>query len=97
MEFILRLFFLALIQKSLLGLEMLYFSVILCIRQCFIIVSVYTIRGQIYHTFFLYYMFQPDGAMFRYIGHHVNTIHTTQSYLDCFYDENLKYRTELTY
>jgi hypothetical protein len=35
-----------------LGLEMLYFSVILCRRQCFIIVSVYTTRGtDIPHVF----------------------------------------------
>jgi hypothetical protein len=47
---------------------MLYFSVILCIRQCFISVTVYTIRGTNIPHVSLHYMFQPDGAIFRYIG-----------------------------
>jgi hypothetical protein len=48
---------------------MLYFGVIFCIRKCFIIVFIYTIRGTDiqYHTFYIYYMFRPDMAIFRYI------------------------------
>jgi hypothetical protein len=48
----------------------LYFGIILCIRQCFIVVSVYTIRGTDIPYVFLYYMFRPDGAIFRYIRSH---------------------------
>jgi hypothetical protein len=47
---------------------MLYFSLILCIRQCFITVTVYTIRGTNIPHVSLHYMFRPDGAIFRYIG-----------------------------
>jgi hypothetical protein len=49
-------------------LEMLYFSVILCIRQRFITVTVYTLRGTNIPHVSLHYMFWPDGAIFRYIG-----------------------------
>jgi hypothetical protein len=49
---------------------MLYVSVILCIRQCFIIVSVYTIHGTDILYIFLYYMFHLSGAIFRYIRSH---------------------------
>jgi hypothetical protein len=49
-------------------LEMLYFSVILCIRQCFITVTVHTIRGTNIPHVSLHYMFRSDGAIFRYVG-----------------------------
>jgi hypothetical protein len=49
---------------------MLYFSIILCIRQYFIIVTVYTIRDTDIPHDFLYYMFLPDVAIFRYIRSH---------------------------
>jgi hypothetical protein len=52
-------------------LEILYFSVILCIRKCFIIVSIYTICDiDTPYAFYIYYMFWPDVAIFRYSGSH---------------------------
>jgi hypothetical protein len=49
-------------------LEMLYFSVILCKRQCFIMVTVYTIHGTNIPHVFPHDIFWLDGAIFRYIG-----------------------------
>jgi hypothetical protein len=49
-------------------LKMLYFSVILCKRQCFIMVTAYTIRGTNTSHVFPHNMFRPDGAIFRYTG-----------------------------
>jgi hypothetical protein len=40
----------------------------LCLRECYIIVSVYTICGTDIPYVFFYYMFRRDGATFRYIG-----------------------------
>jgi hypothetical protein len=44
-----------------------YFSIILCIRQCFIMFPSTQFVVQIYHTFFPYYMFWQDGAFLTYI------------------------------
>jgi hypothetical protein len=56
------------IYQKLVLVEM-YSSVILCIIQGFIFVSVYTVRGTDipYVFFFFSYMFRPDGAIFRWL------------------------------
>jgi hypothetical protein len=43
-------------------------SFTLCKRQCFIMVTVYTIRGTNTPHVFPHDMFRPDGNIFRYIG-----------------------------
>jgi hypothetical protein len=52
------------------SLEMLCFSLILRIRQCFIAVSVYTISGTDTPYVSPYCMFRPDVAILRYIRSH---------------------------
>jgi hypothetical protein len=51
------------------GLVLLNAAFLTVSRERFIIVSVYTIRGiDIPYVFYIYYMFRPDVAIFKYTG-----------------------------